>query len=279
MPYTVLIIDDEPWVRNLLTKLVPWETLGFRVVAQAGDGQEGIDACFKHRVDLVLTDIRMPGRDGLNFMRDVRVLYPHISIVVISGHAEFNFAREAIRQGAVDYLVKPVDEIALAETVRKIKCTLDSSRATYRERRELEKSVRRLQTALGATPPTNQMCPGEDPKDLHPIIRRAVELIMENLSQRATLSRLAEELAVNPTYFSELFKREIGVGFQEFSAEVRFEKGKTLVVDTDLKIKDIAMGLGYEDADYFARIFKQRSGMTPLEFRASPPATEGQDTP
>ena len=271
MSYAVLIIDDEPWVRKLLSQLVPWEELGFRVVAQAGDGQEGIEACFRHRIDLVLTDIRMPGRDGLDFMRDARVLYSQLNIVVISGHAEFNFAQEAIRQGAVDYLVKPVDEIALAETVRKIKVRLDSDRAATRERRDLEKSIRRLQTALGATGFTGPVASKEVAQDLHPLIRRAVELIMENLSIRHTLSQVADELAINPTYLSELFKKELGIGFQDFSAEIRFEKAQELLTATDLKIKDIALGLGYEDADYFARTFKQRSGLTPVEFRASTP--------
>ena len=278
MPYAVLIVDDEPWARNLLSKLVPWDDLGFRVVAQAGDGQEGIEACFNHHIDLVLTDVRMPGRDGLDFMRDARVLHSRIKIVVISGHAEFGFAQEAIRQGACDYLVKPVDETALAETVRRIRATLDSERVSAREHRELEKSVRRLQSALGTRDAGGPDLP-EDSKDLHPVVRRAIEMITENLNLRRTLSQVADELAVNPNYLSELFKRETGIGFQDFSAEIRFEKAKKLLEGTDLKIKDIAAGLGYEDADYFARTFKLRSGLTPVEFRTRPTTSNSDDSP
>lgn len=265
--YALLIVDDELWVRKLLSKLIDWETLGFRVVALAGDGREGLAACFRHRIDLVVTDIRMPGVDGMNFMADLRVLYPKVQVIVVTGHAEFPLAQGALRHGALDYLVKPVDEEGLRGAVLRAKAALDARAESARQRRDLEKRVHRFQLALGSPGPSS-------PTVANPTIRRALELILGDLSVRSSLTVVAETLGVHPTYFSELFKKEVGVGFQEFGTEVRMAKAEELVGRTGLRIKDIAEGLGFQDPDYFAKVFRQRTGLTPLAYRQATSESE-----
>jgi two-component system response regulator YesN len=117
----VILVDDEPAVLRRLKTIVPWETLGWRVVATAGDGEDGLAAIEEHSPDLVITDIRMPVLDGLELADRASALDHPPEIVFLTGYGEFELVRRALRMGAVDYLLKPVDADKLREALRLVK--------------------------------------------------------------------------------------------------------------------------------------------------------------
>ena len=100
----LLIVDDEPLFRSGLRRTVPWEALGFQVVAEAINGKDALDQLAERGVDLVLTDIRMPVMDGLELLDRLRPL--GIPGVVLSAYDEFSLVKQAFRRGAVDYILK-----------------------------------------------------------------------------------------------------------------------------------------------------------------------------
>ncbi|SDW43142.1 response regulator [Paenibacillus sp. CF384] len=106
----VLIVDDEPLLREGLIRKIAWETLGLQLAGEAGDGFEAMFQLANCQPDIVLTDVRMPGMDGLQFINSARVNFPRTKFVIISGFDEFEYVREALLYNVRDYLLKPIDK-------------------------------------------------------------------------------------------------------------------------------------------------------------------------
>ncbi|CAM3929888.1 response regulator [Cohnella lubricantis] len=126
--YKVLIIDDEEPTREAIRILGDWKGIGAEEVLEAGDGQSGLDLLREQKPDLVLVDMKMPGMDGLAFLRQVEEDYPNLLTIVISGFNDFEYTRQAIRSGAVDYLLKPVNRQDLNQALRKAIGVLEERR-------------------------------------------------------------------------------------------------------------------------------------------------------
>lgn len=116
----VLIADDEQKVCQLISNLVDWESLGFEVVGVVNDGISAYKFVQENTVNLMITDIRMPGCDGLELIQKSKVLRPDMHVVIISGYSQFEYAQNAIRYGVEDYLLKPIRKKDLMATLQKI---------------------------------------------------------------------------------------------------------------------------------------------------------------
>ncbi len=116
----VLIADDEPKVLLLIRSLIEWEHLGLELVATASDGISALSSIAEHRPDIVITDIRMPGYDGIELIGRAKELNPAIDFIIISGYRHFDYAQKAIRFGVEDYLLKPLKAFEINQTLRKM---------------------------------------------------------------------------------------------------------------------------------------------------------------
>lgn len=132
MAWNVLIVDDEALIRTGLRLSVPWEQLGFKVVAEAGTAMEAMDNLERQAVDLALVDIQMPGTNGIEFIREVRKRFPHIKTLIISGHSNFEYTVSALKLSVCDYLLKPINLQQLIDTVKQIRDTLESEEKNNR---------------------------------------------------------------------------------------------------------------------------------------------------
>ena len=117
----VFIVEDESLVREGIRDNVSWEENGFEFVGEAGDGEMALPLIRKTKPDLLITDIKMPFMDGLELSRIVSAEFPEMKIVILSGHDDFEFAREAISLSVEQYLLKPITKAALNETLVTIK--------------------------------------------------------------------------------------------------------------------------------------------------------------
>lgn len=131
--YTVFIADDEPWVVIGLQNLIPWEALGFQIIGTAQDGIDTFEQVKALTPDLLLSDIRMPGMDGVALLRAIHREQLPTRVVLISGYADFQYAQSAIRYGAVDYLIKQVEREDLLAVVKRVKLSLEA-RAQAKQR-------------------------------------------------------------------------------------------------------------------------------------------------
>jgi len=104
----VIIAEDEDIIRNGLANSIPWDDLGYRVVGVASNGKEAL-ACYQStRADLIITDIKMPYLDGLEFLEKLVESGSTAKVIIISGYDEFNYAQKALKLGAYDYILKPI---------------------------------------------------------------------------------------------------------------------------------------------------------------------------
>ncbi len=126
----LLIVEDEKWEREGLMDFLDWGSLGIDLSGAACDGFEGIDKARILRPDIIITDIKMPGMDGLKMGQSIREFMPDVKIIILTGYDDFKLAREAINMNADAYILKPVEEEELLEVVKKAadKCVSDAKK-------------------------------------------------------------------------------------------------------------------------------------------------------
>ncbi|MBP1991580.1 response regulator transcription factor [Paenibacillus eucommiae] len=120
----LLIVDDEAHVVERLAELVPWEQIGIASVHKAYSAYEALELLSLQAIDIVITDIRMPGMSGLELSEHIRNKCKKTKCILLSGHAEFEYAKEAILHGTASYLLKPVSDEELLATVSRVLQTL-----------------------------------------------------------------------------------------------------------------------------------------------------------
>lgn len=143
--YRVLLADDEEEIRSGISRKIDWTSLGFRLVGEAGNGEEALELADQLRPDVVLTDIKMPFLDGLELCRRLRVSQPGARLVVFSGFDDFEYARQAMSLGVSEYILKPINAQELRQVLEKLRDQLDRQRL---ERRDMETLRRRYEESL-----------------------------------------------------------------------------------------------------------------------------------
>ena len=114
-----ILADDEGIILKGLKKLIDWERLGIRIVGEAGDGKEALELMREKKPQLVISDIAMPGLSGLELLKEIGRQGLEAKVIFVSGYQEFSYAQDAVRYGAVDYLLKPVEREELERAVCK----------------------------------------------------------------------------------------------------------------------------------------------------------------
>lgn len=117
----VIIADDEPKVNLLLQKIVDWEKLGYQIAGTANDGERALQLIEEEKPDVLMTDIRMPGVDGMELIRRAKELRPDLVFIVVSGYRQFEYAQTALKYGVTDYLLKPVNAEELTQLLIRIR--------------------------------------------------------------------------------------------------------------------------------------------------------------
>ncbi|WP_248924988.1 response regulator [Paenibacillus hamazuiensis] len=128
----ILVVDDEAIQRRVLGKIIRNAVPAYEVL-EAGNGKAALDLVRETAIDIVLTDIRMPMMDGLQFIENLQQLRQGVKIVILTGYRYFEYAQKAIQLGASDFLLKPVREETIAETIKRMDMTLKQERETWQQ--------------------------------------------------------------------------------------------------------------------------------------------------
>lgn len=142
--YTVIVVDDEEDIRHGIVRSIAWECLGFHVIGEAANGLRAVSLIEALAPDVVLTDIRMPGMDGVELMRYVRENHPQTQVVILSGYSDFTYMQSAIEHNAATYLLKPTDITQFESVFQTIRDRLDQEKS---QREVQEKSAVYLRNA------------------------------------------------------------------------------------------------------------------------------------
>lgn len=123
--YDILIVDDEPAARKSLEYLLDWEKHGFQIAGEAASGSAALELMGNQSFSLVITDIRMPGMDGLALAERIKET-TDVPVIIVSGYEDFEYARKAVRIGVHDYLLKPVEAEELAAKLSTVKRDIEN---------------------------------------------------------------------------------------------------------------------------------------------------------
>lgn len=384
----ILIADDERVIREGIKRTIRSIYPDYYVHVAAST-EEAVKIMEEQSIHIVLTDILMPGMNGLEFMRISKRRFPYVKWVVISAHSEFAYAQEAVRLGARDYLLKPIGKSKLLEIISYLVLEIEQDHKLIKDEDRLKSSLKYLREGvfqrlasgfnLGNLDISQliedhqcfylillQMDAGdknvriehfivenvltelierdgrgfvvsydrqsllalitlreearlesflEDGRtylkqylktsfqmihsglsydintvpqivtslreavnsqvlDLTPAkgsgekaIDIALQYVKEHYYEDLTLEKIASVVFLNPVYFSQLFKQKTGQGYKEYVTSLRLEQAKLLLVNSKLKVAEIAERIGYQDMRHFTQLFRKRFLLTPTEYR------------
>ncbi|MCH3919217.1 MAG: helix-turn-helix domain-containing protein [Sphaerochaeta sp.] len=255
MGYTVILVEDEKIVRDELAASIGWERLGLTLVGTAADGLEGEAMIKKLDPDIVITDIRLPGIDGLTMLARCPVNHA----IVLSGHTDFSYMKQAIRLGVFDYLLKPVDDDELETTLSNLVVKLREEDVDYER-------LRKTKNATG-----EELIPLPHSVNNH-VVDNAISFIATNYGKPVGLQEAATFLGLSESHLSRLFKEVTGLNFLQYLNAWRINKSVELMRDPKRNIGEIATSCGFPTPGYFAKIFKRFSGVTPTQYRDEHPS-------
>lgn len=258
----LLIADDEKLEREALAELVQRRFEREVVLEVAENGRKAADTAVLWGADLILMDIEMPGMSGLDAARAVLAQRPSCRVIFVTAYSLFQYAHEAVHLGACDYLLKPVDPDELEASVRR------AMRQIETERKLEELAAARPQPEQTETEEEAEDAPEESENSQTALVMAHVRRYLEdNYMFDLSLDSVGEILHISPAYLSAQFKKYQKMNFLDCLTELRINAAKELLSDPFRSSAEVASMVGYEDASYFARAFKKRTGMTPTQYR------------
>lgn len=253
--YRVLIAEDEEIARRALCLVCEKSGCPVEVVFEAVTGRQVVESVGKLRPDIILMDVVLPGVDGLTATRYVHQLYPSTKVAIVSAYDKFDYAQEALRAGAVDYLLKPVRPEQLVTLLKRLCADLDAEDA------------RKATTAVSLDILEEDASGLEQRRPHYAALKRVEAYIAENYARGLTLEQVSARAHMAPTYFSRIFKQEIGYTFTEYVTRIRLKQAKHLLSTTTLPIAEIAYAVGYSGPNHLAEVFKSVEGISPGNYR------------
>lgn len=248
--YKLAICDDEKRTLNQLSKIIDWNSFGFEVTATFSNGSDALEYIQKYGLDAVISDIKMPVMDGIELAKRIHSDYPEIKVLLISAYRDFEYAHSAIKYDVVSYVTKPITQSDFSEALLKLKKALDSAHPRRMLGEDADFSII-----------------NDNDKLLPEYIQNALNFINEHYADDISLDDVAQNTFIHPGYLSQLLKKYTNESYIDYLTKIRIEKAKVLLVSSDEKISVIGTKVGYNYSQYFHKIFKSVTGITPLEYR------------
>ncbi|MDO4594512.1 MAG: response regulator [Tissierellia bacterium] len=243
-----LIVEDEELIRQKLMFFPDFESLGIKVVETASNGLEGVKLIKKHNPDIVITDIKMPIKDGLSMIEDT-LDYDYAAIIV-SGFDEFEYAKKALKFGVTDYLLKPVDIDELNEALKQ-------SKNIYEMKRLYQNDISRIEVLKENVHNTK--------KSDEAILM--IDYIKRNFGEKISIKDLETKLNYSESMLNKKFKQYTDMTFNEYLNRYRIKKAIDYMKSSDLIILDIAYLTGFSNPKYFSKVFKKYIGISPGKYQ------------
>lgn len=356
--YKVLLVDDDKSTLCGLRQFKEWQSSGFCIEAEAYDGVGALKKLSEKEFDLVITDIRMPGMDGLKFLNKLKETKLELCLMIMSTYSDFEYAQQGIRIGIFDYLMKPIDDTVLSNALKRVKLYLDEKKYLKTKRKQEKKIL--FENNLRFLYPTNQernllgllmsgecrvtdeanktcielfnltnqdmdkteillekvllqlkhelnknfpwlwtleeiifhdtLSHSESVEDLQikfsknisrmldvikkyelyrsdGVVGTTCKYVVEHVEENIKLEYIANEVHISKDYIGKLFKQKTGSNFIDYVTKVKMEHAKYLLGAGEYKNYEVSAKLGYSSSDYFCRLFKEYTGVTPVQFK------------
>lgn len=243
--YRVMIVEDDKTNQRFYEKLKVWEEEGFVIAGQASHGKEALALMEQNEYDFYLVDVMMPVMNGLEFLQELKNRGVDGPKIIASNYNEFEYVRQGMKLGAMDYLLKPITEDALRECLQSVREELWESRDGS--------IMEQIFKACGA--------------DTESGFTKKLMAYFAEHTRDLNLKDISDEFLLSKDYFGKLFKRQMNENFNQFVLKYKMEYACYLLKDTDDRIYEISDALGYKTTDYFSKLFKEYTGQTPAGYR------------
>ncbi len=244
---TVLIVEDNIAIRNFI-KILLGNTYSIHT---AKNGVEGLKIAKNKKIDFIISDVVMPKMNGLEFCKAIKnnITTSHIPFVIISAKTSNEDRLKGFELGIDAYLNKPFNNEELLLIVKNLLQKRKEQIVYFKNLLDLKEGSQ--QTSI------NQL-------DID-FIKTIQEIALNNNS--INVDEIAKKLATSRTQLHRKIKSLTGKSITQYSNHIRIEKGKKLLKNKSLNINEIAYDLGFESTNYFSRVFKKKTGISPISFR------------
>lgn len=252
--HKILIADDERIERMVLYRTLKKKLGIVCEIFEAETGREAVEIVKRERIKLAILDIEMPGINGVTAAQEMKKLDNDCLIIFLTAYDDFCYTKKAITIKATDYLLKPFDEQELLSVV--------------------EAAIHQLEEEKEEDDKWKQEIPMSIPENTSELKQSVVtesilDYIKKNYTHDISMQDVAMAMNYSDAYFCKLFKQCFGQNFTSYLTQYRINEAKKLLAVPSNHIKNIGMMVGYSDSNYFTKVFKRISGMSPTEYRLS----------
>lgn len=259
----LLVVDDNKYVVEGIKRQLEWQELGIECVYGCYSVPQAMEILKSNVIDLLITDIEMPGQDGFELLKWIREREMMVDTVLLTSYADFSYARAAVSFQCFEYLLKPVETAVLREVMARL---VERRKQRERDRQLMEYGnhwmLRRDGEGTEGEEKTEEETGGQEKR----LIQEIQKYIREHLDD-VSRSRLAEAFYLSPNYLSKLFRKETGESLSEFIQQERMRKAKQLLKQGRMSISQIAEETGYPSFAHFSKQFKKFVGVSPNEYK------------
>ena len=248
--FRILIVDDASDVRQGMKHLIDWGSYGFQIAGTASDGMQALELQKMNQYDLIITDLKMPRMDGIELIKRLSEEKESCKVIIISAYGEFSYAQAAMQYGVQYYLLKPVDENVLCGYLSKIAEELSGKDNSSEEQMDQARFEHQYNLSVNG------------------VVTEIRRYVSKHYNEGLTLNSLSKIYNFSPVYLGRLFKKEIGVSFNEYLNNCRIDAAKEYICHSTYMMYEIASLVGYKDINYFYKCFKETTGLTPKEYKA-----------
>lgn len=241
--FSVIVVDDEKLIAKNIAKNIEKLNCNFSVVKILSNGLDAFDYIKDNPPHVVFTDIRMPLMDGLELTEKLNEINCPSKCVILTGYADFTYAKTAMQNRVVDYLLKPINH------------------------EELEGVLKKLELSLIAESPelSTEVSISKKPEE---IVKLVKEYIYSHYMEQIDLNILSENMGFSSSYLTKLFSKYEDTTPSKFIRNYRMGIAKQMLA-SDSNLDIIATAVGYTDPFHFSKQFKQSVGLSPSEYRKS----------
>lgn len=245
--YKVLLVDDEPATIDTERRVIERKLDNFHVIGEAYSVDEALEIYEQEHPDVILTDIKMPGKNGTELINYITNREDNSTIcIAVSGYADFNYVHDAFLSGAFDYLLKPVNPKKLVELFQRTSQYLVSNG----------------KKAPAAVLP-NKKLGGKK------LVEEIEQYLKMNITGDNSILAICKRFSISQPYLSRIFKMYCDCTYNEYLIELKIREAKRLLEqkDEEYRIGEVAELAGFSDQFYFSKVFKNATGLSPREYR------------
>lgn len=259
----LLIADDEAIIREGLLSL-DWESAGVQVVAAVDNGLDALELLQSEFIDILLTDIRMQGLDGISVAKFIYEQNLYTEVILISGYSDFEYARNAIRYGVSEYILKPSSAEEILDAVARLRRQIDARKEKDLRFSLMEAELGKKQLVMDK----NQLVVGKI--EYSSISKQILQYIAEHYMTPISLTAISNDMHFSTPYISKVIKKSTGYNFLDILTAMRVQDAAEKLRENKLSFSQICESVSIDDPRYFSQLFKKHYGITPSAYRKQP---------